>query len=387
MWKSTGSSLRGSRFPLLASVVAGALLIGGCGGSSSGDAGAGTGVAAGAGGRDVAEAQQIVDRARGAVSFVSPGPAFDIAALRGKTVWIVCQDTSLPFVQAVFSGFTAAAGEAGLTVRIYDAKNQSNGAAKGIEQAVGAGADAIVSFGVTFRFVSNAVKTAEKAGIPVIGALNVDVHDPLEEGAAGEVSIDYAGSGRMLAAFAIATTDGPVHASYQHLPGIDTFRALKSGIESGFSELCDDCSVRSDDFLGDFKTQAQTKTAAAIARDPKLNWIFPGVDGLAQFTVPAVETSGKRDKIQVGSINAFTGNLSFIQRGRVQSVDVGNHNRWFGWAMVDRTLRALDGQPPAISEVPVKLFDRDNLAGRDVTDEDALFDGVDYQAEYRKLWR
>lgn len=387
-----GTRLRAALVTLVA--LAAALLLAACGsssddgGSSTGSTGSGDGGAATtSGGSDAkAAAQRLVDAASGPVAFESPGEAFDISSARGKTIWIVCNDTSLPFVQAVLRGFDQAAKIAGVNVKLFNAKGQSNAAAQGIDQAVAAKAGAISVFGISLRYVTKAVEDAKAAGIPVVGALNVDVAAPLEPNAAGEVSIDYVKSGELIAAYAIANTDGPVNALYQNLPGIDTFAAMKEGVEKGIA-TCSDCKLTSVDFTGDFKGSEMTQTPSALARDPKLNWIIPAIDGMAQFAVPAVESAGKGDSVRIGSINAVASNLKLIQEGRVQAVDVGNNNQWFGWAMVDRSLRAIAGQEPATSTVPIKLFDARNLEGQDIEDEDALFSGVDYRAEYQKLWK
>jgi hypothetical protein len=72
--------------------------------------------------------------------------------------------------------------------------------------------------------------------------------------------------------------------------------------------------------------------------------------------------------------------------GRVQAVDTGVHSEWFGWGMLDRALRSLDGQDPVMGEIPVKLFDAEVLEGRDVEDLASLFDDVDFRAQYLELW-
>ncbi|WP_320670132.1 sugar ABC transporter substrate-binding protein [Patulibacter defluvii] len=370
--------------------VGAAAVLAACGSSSDGGGSASTGGGSGGGGGDMAAvkaaAQKKIDAGTAPVKFLAPGPAFDISKAKGKEIWIVCNDTSLPFVQQVVKGFNEAAGVAGTKARLFNAKGETSTAARGIQQAVAAKASAIVVFGITFKYVQQAVSDAKAAGIPVVGALNVDVKADLEKDAAGEVSIDYGKSGELIAAYAIANTEQPANAVYQNLPGIDTFAAMKAGVERGFAE-CPECKLKTVDFTGDFKTAEATQTPSTLARDPKVNWIIPAIDGMAQFAVPAIKAAGKGDKVQVGSINAVAGNLALIQKGDVQTVDVGNNNQWFGWAMVDRTLRAINGEQPAISEVPVKALVKENLDGKDVADEDAVFDDVDYRGEYRKLWK
>jgi len=335
-----------------------------------------------------ADAAAFVKDSAQPATFLSPGDAIDVAPLAGKTIAAVTLDDSLPFVQTVLGGMKKAGEAAGLKVDIYDAQGSTDTAAKQIDQAIASKASAIVAFGINFNLVPTAIQDAISAKVPVIGALNVDVNAPLEKGASGEVSIDYYKSGELLAAYSIANAKGAVQAAVQNLPSIETFTAMKKGIQDGFTKYCSSaCSLTVDDLTqSNFKTAAETLTGSEIARNPKLNWIFPSIDGIAQFTVPAVELSGKQSSISVGSINATEVNLGFIQKGRVQAVDVGNSNDWLGWAMMDRTLRALVGEKPAMSEVPVKLFDAENLKGVDISSEAALFDNVDYQSQYTALW-
>lgn len=333
-------------------------------------------------------AAKFVEESASPSTFVAPGEAFDISEYAGSTISAVTLDNSLPFVQAVLGGMEAAGKVAGVKVEIYDAKGSTDTAAKQIDQALASKSSAIVAFGINFNLLPTAIERANAAGVPVIGAANVDVNADLEQGSAGEVSIDYYKSGELLAAYSIANTDGPVHAAVQNLPSIETFAAMKDGIEQGFTDYCSaECTLKVDDLMqSNYKTAVETLTGSQISTISDLNWIFPAIDGLAQFTIPAVETSSRADDIRVGSINAVEANLGYIVDGRTQAVSVGNSNDWMGWAMMDRTLRALDGQEPAMTEVPIKLFDAKNLEGVDVSSEADLFDNVDYQGEFAKLW-
>ncbi|MGW0035831.1 sugar ABC transporter substrate-binding protein [Gordonia sp. NPDC003376] len=330
----------------------------------------------------------LVESASGPVQFIAPGDELDLAELQGRTIALVTLDLSVPFVQAVVAGFQEAAETAGVQVTIFDAKGSSATASQGVDQAVAAGAAAIVAFGVNFDQVAGSVAGAEAAGIPVIGTMNIDSNSAPEPGSAGSVSVDYYESGRLLSAYAIAETDGPVHAAYQNLPSIATFTAMLQGVQDGFTEFCpQECTLSVDDLTqSDFKKATEGLTSSEIARQPDLNWILTAIDGIAQFTIPAIELAGKQDQIRVGSINAVTANLEFIADGRVQASDVGNNNTWLGWAAMDRALRAASGEPAAMSEVPIKLFDVQTLTGVDITNEDALFDNVDYRARYAALW-
>jgi ribose transport system substrate-binding protein len=336
-----------------------------------------------------AQAALAARKAAGPVKFTPPGPPINVASLKGKEIWFITLVSGLPFIQAVFEGAKDAAKTAGLSATLYDSKGSTANAATGVQQAIAAKAGAIVLFAVNVNFVKQAVADANAANIPVIGLLNIDVHTPIEAGAAGEVSIDYRKSGELVAAYAIANTVGPVHAAYQNFPGVATFASEKVGVYAGFKKYCPTgCTIRSDDLTAsDFKTGVQTLTGTQNARVKGLNWIIPAFDGIAQFTVPSVQAIGKSDQIRVGSINAATANLAFVKAGKIQAVDVGNSNAWLGWAAVDRAMRAAVGQKGGFSEVPIRLFNQKNLAGVNIKNENALFNNVPFRARYAALWK
>ncbi len=333
-------------------------------------------------------AQQAVQNAKAPVSFIDPGGPVNVAPYRGQTLWVVSADLSIPFHQNIVAGFNAGAEAAGLEPVEFDGKGKTAEMARGIEQAVSQNAAGIALISIDTRFVQGAITQANEAGIPVIGVLNTDARADLDEGTAGEATIDYTGSGELLAAYAIANTDGPVHGLYADVSEFRVMGFLKEGIELGFTTYCPDtCSVQTYDVqMADFKTQVQTKTQSELRRNPDTSWVLSAFDAQALFVVPSITEAGFKDQVRVGSINAVTANLEFILQDNVQVVDVGNSNAWLGWAAADRLLRALNGDE-GISEVPIRLFDKENLQGVDVSDEDELFGGVDFRASYQELWK
>lgn len=355
-----------------------------CGSSGSGSGDGDT--SAGPTRAQTTAAAAAVEKASGPVSFTAPGRAFDVAALRGRTLYFVTVDAAIPFIQAAYQSMKEAGEYAGVQVRMVDAKGQTAAVATGIEQAVAAGAGAIMVGNAAFKYIPEAVRRANEANIPLVGLLNVSAGQELEPGASGEVTLDYRLSGELLVAYAVANTDGPVNAIYAHIPAVDTFVAMQNGVKEGFEKYCDGCDLKVFDLQqSTLKQQMESKTQSLLRGDKSINWVFPAIDVAAQFGVPAVQQAGRGDSVRIGSINAAQPNLGFIQAGQVQAVDVGNSNGWLGYAAVDRLLRAMAGERGE-SEVPVRLFDRANLEGKDVRDEDQLFPGVDFRDEFRQLW-
>lgn len=354
-------------------------------GPDSGNGGDGTVSDADAEGETAAV--ERVATAKEPVSFIDPGGEIDVSQYAGETLWIVSADLSIPFHQNIVAGFKEAAEAAGVTATEFDGKGTTTEMARGIEQAVAANAAGIALISVDTRFVEGAVNQAAAEDIPVIGVLNTDARADLDEGTMGEATIDYTGSGELLAAYAVANTDDPVNALYADVSEFRVMGFLREGLEQGFEEYCpDSCSLEVfDTQMADFKNQVQTKTQSELRRNSDTNWIMSAFDGQAQFVVPSVKEAGFEDQVRVGSINAVQANLEFILDDDVQVVDVGNPNAWLGWAAVDRLFRAMSGDE-GISVVPIRLFDEENLQGVDLTDEDELFGGTDFRTEYENLW-
>ena len=80
-------------------------------------------------------------------------------------------------------------------------------------------------------------------------------------------------------------------------------------------------------------------------------------------------------------------NLALIKDGRVQTVCIADPRDWEAWATVDTANRLMQGQPAVDQSIPVRLFDKSNLA--DLTPEDlkeGWQGGIDYKSYYLKMW-
>lgn len=375
------------RFAAAVTAVGLGLALSACG-SDSEKASDQAGSAGGGAPAKVAEAKKLVSEARGDLKFISPGAPLDVGAMQGKELWIVSADLSIPFHQNIITGFEEAAKTAGMKAVKFDGKGQTKEFTRGIEQAVGAGAGAIALISIDTKFVSGAVKRANAAKVPIVGILNTDARAEPDPGTAGEATIDYTGSGELLSAYAVANTPkGEVKALHSDTSEFRVMSYLKTGIYDGMKRFCPSCKVETfDTQIANFKTQLPTLTQSQLKRNPETNWVFPAFDAQSVFVVPAIKQAGAGENVRLGSINAVKANLDLIKKEDVQVVDVGNPNAWLGWAAVDRMMRAMNGEPAKISQVPIKLFDKENLAGVDTSDEEDLFKGVDFRTEYRGLW-
>lgn len=333
-------------------------------------------------------AADLVEAAKAPIEFLSPGGAIDVSGFAGNEIWIISADLSIPFHQNIVAGFEEAAVAAGLTAQTFDGKGQQQEASRGIDQAIAAGAAGIALLSISPSFQVGALRRAEEANIPVIGMLTTSSEDHPWPLTGGEATYSYYKSGFLLAAYAVQSSDLPFHSLYLDVSEFKELGYLNEGIHDGLEELCgSECAVEYSDMLvATFQEQSQTLTQSQLNRFSDITWIFPAFDAMALFVVPSVDAAGRADDVSIGSINAVTANLQFILDGNVQVVDDGIPNHWMGWGGVDRLLRAMAGEDPATTEVPIRLFDAENLQGVDIEDEDSLFGGTDYRTAYQELW-
>lgn len=375
-----------SRIAVVVAATVASLALAACGSSSSSSSSS----SPGKGGTDaqVKAAKEYVAKYSGDPKFISPGEPIEVTSLKGKTVWIIPSDLSIPFMQTVANGYKEAAEAAGLKAVVFDGKGTTKEYNRGIQQAIGTEAAAIALISIRSAFVTGALKDAAAAKIPIVGVSTIDANESAEPGTAGAATFDYVASGKLLAAYAIANTKGPVRSIFSNVPEFVELNKLKQGVEEGIKEFCSSsCAVSTvDSQAATFKTQVPTLVQSQLARNPDTNWVFPAFDGQAVFAVSAIKQAGRGEDVRIGSINAVQANLDLIKDDDVQAVDVGASNTWQGWAAFDRALRAILGEKPAVSEVPIKLFDKENLQGVDTSSEAALFTGADFRQEYRRLW-
>jgi len=335
-----------------------------------------------------AAAQHIVEGFLGPVKFITPGPEIDASQFAEDEIWIVSADLSIPFHQNIIKGWEEAAAAAGLKSQKCDGKGQQQEASRCVDQAIAAGADGVALLSVSPTFQVGAIERAKDASVPVIGMLTTSSEHEPWPGTACEATYSYYKSGQLLAAYAIANTEGPVNGIFMDTSEYKEVAFEKKGYFDTFALLSPESTLQyADTLVGTMKTQAQTQTPVLLQRFPDTNWFFPAYDVMATFVIPGVKEAGFGDKVRVASINAVNTNLQFILDDNVQVADAGIPNNWMGWAGVDCMLRAMTDPAGAVTtETPFRLFDKSNLEGVDVNDQEALFPGVDYRAEYKKLW-
>ena len=315
----------------------------------------------------------------------------------GKSVWIIpCAEVNEGCAIPA-AGAKEAAEELGWNVTIFDGKFDPNQFSAGVNQAVAAGADAIVLVAIDCQAIKGALEHAKAANVTVVGIYSYDCNDPLSGGAGTESlftgTVQYSGSqaehyeeyGELRADLIIAEAGG--EAKVINITNNEFLNVAY--VDKGFVETMEECSgceiVETIDLTGqDFTGNTiQTKVAAAIQRHPEANAVKIAYDGVALLgAAAAIAESGRSEQLYVQGGEGFPDVVKLmIEEAGIDS-ELGIPARWIGWAAIDTVNRLLQGDKPADSGAGFQAIDKRN--------EDEFADGYDgnvnYRAAYRKAW-
>jgi ribose transport system substrate-binding protein len=128
-----------------------------------------------------------------------------------------------------------------------------------------------------------------------------------------------------------------------------------------------------------------TLTSSALL-DPNVNTLFPIYDNMATYMIPEVKQHSASGRVSIATYNANGNILAAVKAGTV-GVDIGQPAEWLGWGAADQALRILSGVKPLDDEnVPLRLFDSQNINTINPSAPQASWFHVDFAAGYKKLW-
>lgn len=341
------------------------------------------------------EMTQLIDQYSKVPDFVPPGPAFDASQLKGKTIAIVAIDLRVPTLSDVVANAKVAAGLLGIDVTVFDAKSQATLMQQGMQQAIDNHADAIISDGLVIQVVAEQIKAAKAEGIPTVDVVNTPpVADVPGQGSDpnifGNVSPDSDLGGRLIAAAAIAYTDGNANVQLMNTSELTAAPAIVGAMKKTI-ESCDTCKVvdTTDTALNDWSTQIPGLAATQIRSNPDINFILPIYDAMGIFATTGVQQAAATGKVRIASQDGSPAALALVKQGDVFVADVAKSSSWAAWAAVDQAMRGMLEMDPANPVLPIRYVDSAALKDVDTSTsksvDEALF-GPAYQDGYKELW-
>lgn len=342
----------------------------------------------------VSTATANVDKYLGTASFVASGPAFNAKTAKGKKVWLIDLNSSIPFNKVLDDGIKSALAKAGVVVTACDAQGTLAGDTSCSDEAVASHPSLIIDQSIDPGLISSQMKKAIKKGISVIEG---NIHDPtsrldLTPGAVGGVAYPFSTVGRLMADWAIKSTDGHAHVLIVESSDVTNARDLVyGGIEPELHSLCAACTYTLLNVpVANWATDMTSSVQAELVAHPSINYILPIYDSMATYVDPAVSAAHATSRVKEVSFNADLAELQLVAANQYMAADVGISVPWQGWAYADQALRVLTGHKPVVEQVPIRIFIRSNTRPLSLTngaqDSGAWYGSVNFKAAYLRLW-
>jgi ribose transport system substrate-binding protein len=274
----------------------------------------------------------------------------------------------------------------GWKVDVFDGKGDPQEQNKALNAAVDSKYDGIALVFVDTPVVSDGVKRALGAKIPLItlGSLtNTPASIP-------DISHDWVGHGRAIADYMIWKSDGKVDLLL--LKNTDLNIVLNGQYKGTFEVLndkakCPQCKVLVKDWaLSNLDTQPASIASATLQANPNTNWVWC-FDACMSRVSRSMAASGLGSKVRGAGFDCNGENVQLIKDGTVQQVCAADPRDWEGYALIDNINRMMQGQPAIAQNIPIRMFDRDTIASLKPEEVKGGWQGdYDFRSAYKKLW-
>lgn len=335
--------------------------------------------------------QAQLNRYLAAPSFTAPGPQISgLAKFARASVLTIPVTSDNPFC----AGMDNAAQQAAKLVGLKDADYTNDGSSAewvaGISTAIDEKVTALnLTCGLGPSAVGPQIMDAKKAGVPVVVGYGADVSQPQPPNVAAQVVGLFELPGTLMADWAIAHAQTPLHALVITDNQYTTGQLQVAAIKSQFAKYCIDCTITYKNVdTNDFTTEIEPISEAAILADPKLTYILPIYDPMSPYVIQAINAEGASARVKIATFNGTPSILDDMATGNIVQMDVGESPGWIGYAIIDEDLRLAAGMKPVAKEpVGVRVFDKANVLSSGAPNAQ-LTDGYgnSFVAGYKALW-
>lgn len=386
MSRSGRRSRRGAMVSCLA-IAALTAVIAGCGGSdkssNSGGASAtteGNSVAAQA---KAEQAKSFEGEGYGSPPKTSPPPQ------RGKNVWIMSCDQSIPSCSTPIGAAVEAAKAMGWKVTLFDAKLNPARISEGYRQAIAAKADGIISYSIDCPLSQGGLAAVKKAGIKVVTGESLDcdnnpLFDYIVDYTQGKFPEWFAANGEMAATNLVAGTDGKPKVIVLDQTDVPLLVPALDGFKRGMAKCGESCEiVQTVQFTTpDLGTALPQKIQQALLQHPEANAMYMQYDNYSLGAGPALRASGRQGKVLVSVGEGQASTMDELRSGKLKAVGTGMPQSWETYHAVDALNRLFAGEKPAPSGMGLQAFDKShNMPAKGQWEPP-----VDYKAAYMKAW-
>ncbi|MFL6178510.1 MAG: sugar ABC transporter substrate-binding protein [Actinomycetes bacterium] len=307
-------------------------------------------------------------------------------------VWVVACGKVVVGCEAPAEGAVEAGKALGWKMTIADgALGVGDGYSVAIRQAVAAKADAIIVTGIDCDYAKGGLQAAKDAGIPTIAFGGFDCEDTPLYTSDVKYSEEYPtfedflkGWGAAKARWLINATDGKAKVINTSITDSKTALFPAEGFADELEKACPDCSIV--DTLkfqvADVAGPLAQKFSAILLANPDADAVHSVYDAflLAGSMPQAIAGTGRKMTVVGGE--GLAPAISLIHAGQVGGEVAWDFN-WFGYAVVDTTIRVMAGEDAVLEGLGWQTVDADHNPPADGKGYEADFD---FRSAYKAAW-
>lgn len=333
----------------------------------------------------VAASKKLVSESLTASTGFTPKSTGPKAQQPGATIAYVGSDLTNGGVNTVAEGVKEAATVIGWKVNVYDGKATAQGRTDALNQAIAAKPAAIVLGGFDPTEQAATIKTADDAGIPVVGWHAGTAAGP-GNGLFANVSTDPLAVSQLAAAYAVADSNGKagvaIFTDGQYQIAVEKAKAMEAYVKA-----CSGCSVLSyqDSPIAEADQRMPGIISNLLQKDgSKLTYLLAINGNYFGGAQQALRAAGKDPAGPPKSVAAGDGDSAEFQRIRTvdyQAATVAEPLVLEGWEIVDEVNRALAKKPWSGFVPAPGLITKQNVPSGDVFDPSS-----GYRDVFKKVW-
>ena len=331
----------------------------------------------------------------------APGPAFDASSVAGKTIYFVVPSMQIPIFPIVEAGLKASFGLVGAQVTTCDTNHADPAAlATCLQQAIDAGAGAVVVGSLPYVMAPNAFDAVTAAGIPVVmGMLGTEPNPQAGDSAALSDLTKYAFASPNYIEMAAWNAMAVIYKSNAKANVLvveatdtpDTAAWMEYGAIPTYAEMCPDCKVTVVKTTTGELDKLPSLVSAKLVADPKIDYIQSDFDSLTQPILQGIQSAGSTN-VHVVSMDGQLDVLQGMKANGTVVADTGYNLFAQAWYMADQAMRMMTGGQAIENETfPFRrMFTPENVVDLDLTaagQESGLWYGkADYMGGFAQLW-
>jgi ribose transport system substrate-binding protein len=336
-----------------------------------------------------AELEALLSASTGETRFIPPGPPIDASTLKGKLIFTIPLSSAIPFCDVVDRQMDEFAQRLGMKHEAWQTTAQIGQWVQGFTTAIAHKADLInVACGLDPATVAPQIRDALSKGIPVVAAHTYALGQTALEDLSGVVYGAYIHAAELETAWVILKTEGKANVLLITAPSVANSPFIEKAITGMFTKYCPGCKLRvSGVNAADWATKVGPAVQSAILADRALDYVIPIYDGMVQFAVPAVITTGSSGRVKISTFNATPAVLDMMRTGDIVTFDSGEDTTWLAGAILDQDMRVLL-KKPLIKDYAagIRAFTKSDAAAAGVPAKFGVGYGDSALKGYEALW-